>query len=134
MKKGFSLKSIIIAGVSIFTIVGAFLPWVTVKFLGLSESVNGMSGEKGIGDGIFFIIGGIAVIALALAAIKKDDMNIGFKIAISAISGILAVIAIAKIADASGIPMASAGIGLYVLAVSDLIAAALPWVPLKKKI
>ena len=105
MKKGFSLKSIIIAGVSIFTIIGAFLPWATVSFLGLSQSVSGMGGENGIADGIFFIIGGIAVIALALAAIKKDDMNIGFKIAISAISGILAIIAIAKIADVAGVPM-----------------------------
>ena len=132
MKSGFSLKSIVVSATSLLTIIGSFLPWAVVSFMGISQSVNGLGGSTGVGDGIFFLIGGIIIAVLALIGLKKEDLHIGLKIAISLISAVLLIIAIFKIVDVTKVPMTSAGIGLYLLVVSDIATAVLPWLPIKK--
>lgn len=135
MKKGISLKSILLCGISIFTIIGVFLPWATVSantgYFSVSYSANGMSGNNGVGDGLFFLIGAVTVMILAGISIFKEKMHLGIKIAISVISAALAALAIEKLVDLGSVPYTTVGFGVYMLLISDIIAAALPWIPIK---
>ncbi len=90
-----------------------------------------MSGNNGVGDGLFFLIGAVAVMILAGVSIFKEKMHLGIRIAISAISAALAALAIEKLVDLGSVPYTTVGFGVYMLLISDIIAAALPWIPIK---
>lgn len=132
MNKGFSLKNIVIAAVSLLTILGAFLPWATVKVLMLEKTLNGISNETGVADGIFFVIGAVITIVLTIVFIKKEDLSTGTKCAVSILNVLLTILAIAKIVDVNSVPLTTVGAGLYILIASTAITAVLPWVPYNK--
>lgn len=128
MKK-LSLKSIIAGVVALAGCIGAFLPWATVKFLGVSASISGTDG----GDGWLLFFAFIAIAAIACAFITKEDIHLYAKIAMSILGAIILIIAIVKIADAGSLgTYASAGFGLYWIAIFSVLSAAAPWLPLKK--
>ena len=138
MKKGLSLKNIIISAVALIGGISSFLPWavVSVSFLGVkvSESMNGVA--EGATDGWFTMVAFIAIIIASCVFITKEDMHIGAKIGISVASlvpigfGLYNIIKVNT--EMSG--MASAGIGLWLILIMGIVTAALPWIPFKNMI
>ncbi|MGF2565562.1 hypothetical protein ACQUWZ_27305, partial [Ralstonia pseudosolanacearum] len=87
------------------------------------------------GDGWLTFIAFLAIAAIACAFITKEDIHLYAKIAISVLGAIILILAIVKIADAGSLgSYASAGIGLYWTAIFGVLAAAAPWVPIKKSL
>ena len=98
----------------------------------LEKTLNGISNETGVADGIFFVIGAVITIVLAIVFIKKEDLSTGTKCAISILNVLLTILAIAKIVDVNSVPLTTVGAGLYILIASTAITAVLPWVPYNK--
>lgn len=134
MKKGLSLKNIIISAVALIGGIASFLPWATVSFMGISMSTNGIS--EGAADGWFTLLAFVAIIVVACVFITKEDMHIGAKIGISVASllpigvGLYNIIKI----NTETMGLGSASIGLYIVLIFGIATAALPWVPIKNMI
>ena len=114
------------------------MPWavISISFLGVtaSESVNGIG--DGATDGWFTMIAFIAIIIVSCIFITKEDMHIGAKIGISAVSLVplgFAIYNIIKVNNETA-GMASAGIGLWLILIMGIVTAALPWIPFKNMI
>ena len=134
MDKKFSIKSLIIIIAAALGVIATFLPWATVSFLGMSESVNGLGGDGVMGDGIITLI--LFIVAGVLAGIKfKGGMGTGFKVAITIISAIAAVIGMVEIANINGnsLGLASVGFGVYLVIIAGIAGAILPWIPMGEK-
>lgn len=128
-KAGFSIdmlkfemgKSNIIALVScalMFLMV--FLPYATVEFFGMKESVSLIDG-----DGIFFIILAVCGIVAALMGLKKALIVLG------AIACVLCVIEVASFADAvkGGYDdLIKKGLGFWLMILSSVGLLAAPFV------
>ena len=133
MDKKFSIKSLIIVIAAVLGAIATFLPWATVSFLGMSESVNGFGGEGVMGDGTITLILFIAI--CVLAGIKfKGGMGTGFKVTITIISAIAAVIGMVEIANINGnsFGLASVGFGVYLVIIAGIADAILPWIPMSE--
>jgi hypothetical protein len=96
---------------SVLTIVSAWLPWVKVELMGVSESSNGFRGEMGGNPGVVFVA--IGVLCAVFFLINKKWSNI-----ISLIFSLCVLgLAIKYMGDAKSFgDMASSGLGLYVMA------------------
>ncbi len=128
MGKKFSLKSIIIAAVALLGCIGTFLPWGVVKVFTLTQTITGTVGDGWLTFGAFIIIAG-----LAMGFVNKEKLPLGVQIAISILGAIAAIIVIPKIFDINSLGKgASAGGGLYYVAIIGVITAALPGVPINK--
>ena len=134
MKKGLSLKSIIISCVGLLGAIATFLPWATVSFLGVSMSTNGIA--EGASDGWFTLIAFAAVIGLTCAFITKEDSPLWAKIVTSVVSLLPIVVGLYNIININTKTMGlgSAGIGLYMVLILGIATAALPWIPFKNMI
>ncbi|MBR3055887.1 hypothetical protein IKG64_01015 [Candidatus Saccharibacteria bacterium] len=134
MDKKFSIKSLIIIIAAVLGVIATFLPWATVSFLGVSESVNGLGGDGVMGDGIITLI--LFIVAGVLAGIKfQGGMGTGFKVAITIISAIAAIIGMVEIANINGnsLGLASVGFGVYLVIIAGIAGAILPWIPMGEK-
>ena len=134
MDKKFSIKSLIIIIAAVLGVIVTFLPWATVSFLGVSESVNGLGGDGVMGDGIITLI--LFIVAGVLAGIKfQGGMGTGFKVAITIISAIAAIIGMVEIANINGnsLGLASVGFGVYLVIIAGIAGAILPWIPMGEK-
>lgn len=141
MKKGLSLKNIILSVVALIGGIATFLPWavVTVSLFGISssESVNGIG--EGATDGWFTLVAFIAIIVLSCIFITKEDMHIGAKIGISVVSLVpigLGLYNIINVGSKSlgSLATANASIGLWLVLIMGIVTAALPWIPFKNMI
>lgn len=129
MDKKLSIKNIIIIVAAAIGAIATFLPWATVSFLGVSESVSGASGDGWISFAIFLAI-------IVLTAIKfKNELPKGFKIAVTVLGVIALIIGIFEIANINGnsFGLGSAGIGVYIVIIAGIASAILPWLPIGGK-
>ncbi|HPH99717.1 MAG TPA: hypothetical protein PK772_05260 [Chitinophagaceae bacterium] len=108
-------NKLVVIGSSILLIIAAWLPWVKVNFMGISESVNGFTKNK---VGAFFVTIGILTAILSFAGKKWSNI-------VSIILGLCTfLLAIKYFADGSSSDAkavgASVGIGVYALMIGSL--------------
>ncbi|UPT67545.1 MAG: hypothetical protein M0D57_02395 [Sphingobacteriales bacterium JAD_PAG50586_3] len=107
-------KKMIGLAFSILMIVGAFLPWAKVEFLGVSKSMNGFMGEMGGNPGALIVLLG-ALSALFIFLDKKWS-NI-----VAIIFGLLGTLwGLKQMNDVKDIGMVTVGIGIYLIIVSGI--------------
>jgi hypothetical protein len=108
-------KKLIGLAFSVLMIVGAFLPWVTVEFMGISKSANGfMGGMQGNPGALIVIIGALCGVFIFLG---KKWSNIA-----AMVLGLLGTAwAFKQMNDAKGMgEMVKIGIGIYLILVSGI--------------
>ena len=126
----FPIKNLIITIGGGIGVIATFLPWATVSILGISQSVSGTNG-----DGWFTLA--LFAAAIVLVSIKfKEELPQGFKIAISAVCGLAALVGIFEIfnVNSNTYGMASVGFGVYLVILAGAACAAAPWLPIDGKI
>lgn len=130
MDKKLPIKNIIIIAVAALGAIATFLPWAVVSAFGISQSVSGTNGDGWITFALFVAIA-------VLVGIKfKGELDNGFKIAVTAIAAVAAVIGFVEIGNINGnsYGMGSVGIGVYLVILAGIAAAVLPWIPMGDKI
>lgn len=130
MDKKLSIKNIILIAVAAVGAIATFLPWATVSVFGISESVSGTNGDGWITLALFIAIA-------VLVGIKfKGELDNGFKIAVTAIAAIAAVVGFVEIGNINGnsYGFASVSIGVYLIILAGIADAVLPWIPIGGKL
>lgn len=94
--------------------VGSALPWVSVSFMGYSQTKNGLSGDGAIT--IVTALLALAFFAVGLAIKARWPFIVALVLAL-----ITVAIGIYDVVDVSGTELASVGIGLWMVAVGGVI-------------
>jgi hypothetical protein len=108
-------KKMIGLAFAVLMIVGAFLPWVKVEFMGMSESANGfMGGTKGNPGALIVILGVLSAVFIFLG---KKWSNI-----VAILLGLLSTLwAFKQMNDAKELgDMVKIGIGIYLILISGI--------------
>lgn len=118
------LYSLVIAGVAL---VALLLPWVSVSFLGASQSWNGIRGW-----GLLSLLGIGGVAALSFMGNKADDYTAEYKkyvmIAFGAVAAGAVLFFLRKSSVAGGLnDLVKTGIGLWLCLVAGLAGLALSY-------
>jgi uncharacterized membrane protein len=118
------LYSLIIAGVAL---VALLLPWVSVNFLGASQSWNGIRGW-----GILSLVGIGGVAALSFMGNKADDYSDEYKKYVMAAFGAIALGAVLFFLRKSSVAggfndLVKTGIGLWLCLIAGLAGLALSY-------
>ena len=118
------LYSLIAAGVAL---VSLLLPWVSIDFLGASQSWNGLRNW-----GILSLIGVAGVIALTLTGKKEEDYSVEYKkyimIAFGAVAAGAILFFLRKNSVAGGFDnLVKTGIGLWLCLIAGLAGLALSY-------
>ncbi len=102
---------------SILIIVSAWLPWMKISFMGMSESISGFRGERG-NPGIFFVA--IGLLCVIFLFVGKKWSNIGaMGLALCTLGLAIKYFRDATSAEAKLLG-GSAGLGTYVMIIGGL--------------
>ena len=111
-------------------IIGAFLPWASVSVMGISQSVNGLSGD-GIITLVLFAVAGY----LSFKGDKKEVLSgnsLYIIVGAFGIAGLIGLYDINQMGQVTGLAAigasASIGIGLYLTLLAGAAGAILPFV------
>lgn len=112
---------------AILGIIGSFVPWMKMEFLGMSETVSGLTGVEGEGggDGFITLFVCIAVIALAVVAILKRSDTKGFSIANLCLGVVALIVSIYDLSQAfsviDGYGVVTMGPGLWMILIGAIL-------------
>ena len=128
----FKLYDILVFVAIAIMAIGTLLPLITVSFLGQSGSINYLGIGSGVfkdapidmGDGIFVIIAAVAAAALYL--FNKEKLMV----IPAAVTAILLIMVMSKMADAGLGDMVKYGLGYWVMWIGAIGTAVLPFTPL----